>query len=140
MQFLEKTEFESLIKAYDLEQLTAGEDSLLDLSELAAIHEMQSYLIDRYDVAAIFEVEEDEDKHPLIKMYLIDMVLYHLHSRLARRDMPLHRENRYNIALQWLRSVAEGELNPNLPIRKDDEDKDIMNFRMGSNPRFKSDY
>lgn len=139
MQFLIKTDFESLMKVYDLEQLTAGDDTLLDLSELAAIHEMQSYLVDRYNVADIFVPPTGTEKHPLIKMYLIDMVLYHLHSRIARRDMPQHRENRYNIALQWLRSVAEGELNPNLPLRIDDE-KEVMNFRMGSNPRFKSDY
>jgi phage gp36-like protein len=86
------------------------------------------------------EYQAGDTRNPTILMYVIDIVLYHLHCRLNPRQVPEIRVSRYQAAIDYLKDVAEGVVTPNVPIRKDDEDKDIMNFRMGSNPRFKSDY
>ena len=47
--------------------------------------------------------------------YTIDIALYHLHSRIAPRNIPDLRVKRYDDAITWLRRAAKGEITPNLP-------------------------
>lgn len=86
------------------------------------------------------EFKAGDTRNPTVLMYTIDIALYHVHTRLNPRQIPEIRVNRYQAAIDYLKDVAEGVVTPSVPIRKDNEDKDIMNFRMGSNQRFKSDY
>jgi len=41
--------------------------------------------------------------------YLIDIVLYHLHSRISPRNIPELRVKRYDDAIAWLKQCAKGE-------------------------------
>lgn len=41
--------------------------------------------------------------------YLIDVVLYHLHSRISPRNIPELRVKRYDDAIAWLKQCAKGE-------------------------------
>ena len=41
-------------------------------------------------------------------MYLIDIVLYHLHCRIAPQNIPELRQNRYDDAKAFLMDVAKG--------------------------------
>jgi hypothetical protein len=41
--------------------------------------------------------------------YLIDIILYHLHSRIAPRNIPELRVKRYDDAIAWLKQCAKGE-------------------------------
>jgi len=72
-----------------------------------------------------------------IKMFLIDITLYHLHSRLKPRNIPSHRVVRYDGAsptqsggaIGWLKRVSKDELNPNLPLLAgDDGSQDRIQF------------
>jgi hypothetical protein len=49
-------------------------------------------------------------------LYLCDLVLYHLHARIAPRNIPELRVKRYDDAIEWLRMCAEGSVTPNLPL------------------------
>jgi hypothetical protein len=51
-------------------------------------------------------------------LYLIDMTLYHVHSRIAPRNIPDLRVKRYDDAINWLKMCAKGEITPNLPLIK----------------------
>lgn len=51
-------------------------------------------------------------------LYLCDVVLYHLHTRIAPRNIPDLRVKRYDDAIAWLRMCAEGNVTPNLPLLK----------------------
>jgi hypothetical protein len=88
--------------------------STLDGAELAAIEQMSGYLRARFDVAATFSAAGTA-RNPLIIMYLIDLIIYHLHSNTATRVMPKAREDRFNAAITWLTGVNGGSLIPNLP-------------------------
>ena len=46
----------------------------------------------------------------------IDICLYHLHSRIAPRNIPELRVKRYDDSISWLRMCAEGGITPNLPV------------------------
>ena len=41
--------------------------------------------------------------------YMIDIVLYHLHSRIAPHNIPDLRVKRYDDAIKWLKDCAKGD-------------------------------
>lgn len=55
------------------------------------------------------------DRNPFVLLYLVDLTLYHLHSKDAARAIPKVREDRYQDALDWLKGVAEGVIDADLP-------------------------
>lgn len=125
MNFIIKTDLLSLIDLITLDTITNNNDSLLDEAELKAIEEMSSYLNVRYKVVDIFD--NTISKNPLIVMYLSDILLYHLHSRISPDNIPELRLNRYNNAKEWLEKVADGFIDPLLP-HKDETEKIPLRF------------
>ena len=67
--------------------------------------------------------EQGDNRNQQIVMYLMDITLYHLHSRINPRNTPDLRKERYdgNIANQsggaigWLKRVASGDITADLP-------------------------
>jgi len=51
-----------------------------------------------------------------IVMRMIDLTLYHLHSRINPRNIPEFRIARRDEAIAWLRDISKGTVTPNLPI------------------------
>lgn len=51
-------------------------------------------------------------------MYFIDITLYHVHTRIAPRNIPDIRVKRYDDAIAWLKMCANGDVTPNLPVIK----------------------
>jgi len=49
-------------------------------------------------------------------LYTCDIVLYHLHARIAPRNIPELRVKRYDDSIAWLKMCAEGAITPNLPL------------------------
>jgi hypothetical protein len=47
---------------------------------------------------------------------IIDIALYHIHSRIAPRNIPELRILRYQAAVEWLTKCNSGDISPNLPI------------------------
>lgn len=64
-----------------------------------------------------------DNRNQQIVMYLIDITLYHLHSRINPRNVPDLRKQRYNGdspndaggAIGWLKRVGKGEVTADLP-------------------------
>lgn len=132
MPFLEEDDYKVQIRDFELEELTGYTNGIRLKSETAAQAEMESYLRDRYKVEDIFS-DAGDDRNPLIVMYLIDMALYHLFSAITPRQVPQIRMDRYDAAINWLKAVASGKLNPALPLREDDNGNTIGTTVFGSN-------
>lgn len=115
MIFLNIEDFKTQIQEDNLDQITSNDYSILYDAERKAIEEMQSYLALRYDVANIFNRTAAE-RNALIIMYCVDILLYHVHSRINPRKVPDLRGIRYEAAIAWLTKVAKGLLAPNLPL------------------------
>lgn len=49
-------------------------------------------------------------------LYLIDLALYHIHSRIAPRNIPDLRIKRYDDAIKWLRMAANGDVTITIPV------------------------
>jgi phage gp36-like protein len=108
-------------------------ETSLDVAELGAIEQMTSYLKTRYDTALTFSAA-GASRNPLIIMYMIDIILYNLHSNTASRVVPKSREDRFNAAITWLTSVNAGTLIPSLPSLEANNPDPI--FRFGSDCRY----
>lgn len=130
MIFLTEADFTEYQVRTEVLSVLKISDSSLDAAELAAQEQMTSYLRTRFDVANIFNTTTS-DRNPLIIMYMIDLVLYHLHSNIAGRAIPKEREERYKAAIHWLDKVNMGDLIPSLP-QLDSTTPDPI-YRFGSN-------
>ncbi|MBK6611856.1 MAG: DUF1320 family protein [Sphingobacteriales bacterium] len=75
--------------------------------------------------------EQRDPRHPSVVMFLIDMVLYHLHSRISPRNVPDIRAERYDAAITWLKMIAKEQINPALPKPQNNEKQYII---YGANP------
>jgi len=83
-----------------------------------------------------------DTRDPQLKMYTVDMTLYHLHSRIAPRQMSEVRARRYDAAKMWLKAVSRGDLSANLPLvaRAEDGTPDgLQRFSFGSETPFNYD-
>ena len=133
MAFLIEDDYKLQVRDYELDDITGYTEAIRLQSELAAQAEMESYLRDRYNVGIIFSKTADE-RNPLIVLYMIDIDLYHLFSSVAPRNVPQIRMDRYDAAVAWLKMVAKGQLNPDLPVNNDADGKRIDSI-VGSNTK-----
>ena len=106
-------------------------------AELMAQSQMEESLNGRYKVGEIFSAT-GEDRNPIVMMYMIDLTLYHLHSKSATRMIPKIRLDRFDAAKEWLKLVRGGDLNPDLPLL--DEDTAKYFIRLGCNKKRSSDW
>lgn len=122
MAFLTDNDFKDQVKDDILATLVNNNAALLRTNaEQKAEAQMRSRLASQYDVNAIFAASGVARNSEII-MYYIDMVLYHLHSRMNPGQVPQLRIDRYNEALTWLDKMASGEYKASLPVVDADSD------------------
>jgi len=135
MTFLTPKDFDAQIREDQLMTILGDDPTLLDEIELAVISEAESYLRQRYLVSQVFAAT-DANRFPILVLYLVDMVLYHLHSRINPRKVPDLREKRYDMAIHWLQEVAKGRISPDLP----ESCKTADDIRWGSNRKLGNEW
>lgn len=69
--------------------------------------------------------------------YMIDITLYHIHSRVAPRNIPDIRVKRYDDAIKWLKMCLMGDITPNLLLKTP---RSGTRIRIGSNPKNQNNY
>ncbi len=114
MSFLTPDDYGLQIRQELRDLVTDGSSTLLEDAGLAAQVEMESYLRGRYDLDAVFSAT-GADRNRQVVMYLVDMALYHLHSRQNPRNVPQIRQDRYDQVISWLKMARKGELSVGLP-------------------------
>ena len=76
-----------------------------------------NYIVDGNTDIQLASVWSDTDnRDQQMVMYFADITLYHLHARIAPRNIPELRIARYEAAIEWLKMCARGEVTPNLPL------------------------
>jgi phage gp36-like protein len=73
-------------------------------------------------------------RNPFVIMKLVDITLYHLHSKDSSRLISKVREDRYQDAQDWLKLVAKGEIDANLPQKAQDDPTVSSEIRFNSHP------
>lgn len=114
MAFLIDDDYKDQIKDAILNAILEGSTSTRTKAELKAQEQITAALNVRFDAAAVFAATGDS-RNAMVIMVMIDLSVYHLHSRISPGQVPQLRADRYQDALDWLKSVASGKLEPSLP-------------------------
>jgi hypothetical protein len=68
---------------------------------------------------------------------VFDICLFHLHSRIAPRNIPALRDNRYKMAIDWLVMAGQGQITADIPLLQPKRDGRI---RWGGQVKRINDY
>ena len=119
--FLSIKELKTAIYRYQANEIAENDNDVLLINISAAEQEVRSYLAGRYDAEAIFAARGAARNQLVLELTKNIAVWYII--RLSGVDL-IYRQakERYDAAINWLNSVADGKLNPDLPIRDDDDD------------------
>jgi hypothetical protein len=80
-----------------------------------------------------------DNRNAQVVNYMVDIVLYHIHSRIAPKNIPDLRVKRYDDAISWLKNCAKGDwITASIPLI---QPKQGMRSRWGSRiPKQNNDY
>jgi len=112
--FITDTDIQKAMKRIDLNAITRNDPAIIQFAIDAAISEMKSYLVDRFDTDTIFAAL-NTDRHPLLVIFAADIAIYNF----IENDIPGidHKDRlaRYQRAIDWLKQVQKGNIMPDLP-------------------------
>jgi len=78
-----------------------------------------------------------DDRNIQSIMYVVDISLYHLLTRIAPRNIPQHRIDRYTMAIDWLKKIGRGEITVSLTLLQPESGSRIV---WGSDSKDNLDY
>jgi phage gp36-like protein len=141
MTFVNEEDYKIVIKQDVLGKVIQAEPIILYDAERAAQSEIESYLRSRFDVATIFG-QVGSARNALLVLYFVDVVLYHVHSRINPNQIPELRVIRYQRVIDWLRDVMKGNITPDLPTLPPEEGSTANNTAIlyGSKPKRNNDF
>jgi phage gp36-like protein len=136
MAYLQNTDYNLLIQDANLQQIISANEAIRTQANILAESEARSYLIQKYDFDAEV-VKTGLDRDPQLLQCILDIALYHLHTRISPRNIPELRETRYDNAIMWLKMCATGQVTPKLTIISPAQG---MRIRYGGNPKNTNQY
>lgn len=92
--------------------------------------------------------EEKDERNSKLVDVTIDVLLYHIHSRISPRNIPDLRRLRYDGddpaqrggAIGWLKSVQKGTITPNLPVTDNsDQTGHRISWGISDSSKYKKD-
>lgn len=138
--FLTDADYKQLITPDDLDVVQQADTTVRESAETAAIEYFSGYLRGRYDVVTLF-ARTGTARDPVLIQFLIDAVLYTLHSSLPGNMMPEIRKERKDELDKWLLNVQKGTTQPDFPTLITDTSSDAGNpVKFGSNSKLKSNW
>ncbi|MFV0378336.1 MAG: phage protein Gp36 family protein [Mangrovibacterium sp.] len=138
-RFIAQEDYDMLIKQEIIKLLTAPIEwynaAKLVRAENTAIDQIKNRIGKRYDCSLIFtppagEPEGADTRDQWMVTITIDIALYHLYSQTGMRDIPEHRANRYQDAIDWLKDVGNGTTSANLPELTDESGEVVSDVRI----------
>lgn len=114
MAFLTDDDYKMHIKDEVLATIMGAQAVVRTKAERSAQSQLTSVLNLRYDVPNIFN-QTGDSRNAEIVMYMCDLSVYHMHSRLTPGQVPDNVKERYQDALNWIKMVSGGKLEPDLP-------------------------
>jgi phage gp36-like protein len=140
--FLSKEELGSTIYDYQVDQITEGNDDLVDMAIAAAVEEIGGYLSGSslYDVAAIMAATGGS-RNALLLAFAKTIAKWHL-VELCNADVIYEQaKERYDRAIAWLTKLSKGTVAlSSLPVVSiDDEETETDTYGFGSRTKFTHD-
>jgi hypothetical protein len=146
-RFISEADYAMQIKQEIIKLLTSPTDWYLSAklvrAEQTAIAQIKNRIGKRYDCAMIFAPllppvvgenpgEQIDTRDAWIVTITIDIALYHLYSQTGMKDIPEHRAQRYQDAVDWLKDVGNGTTPTDLPVVIDTDGNEYAETRIWS--------
>jgi len=112
--YLTIQDYRTLITDDDREVVEQADTIVRTNAEKAAIEYFKGYLRSRYNVDALFALT-GEDRNAALLLFVMDEVLYTLHSSLPGNLMPEIRQLRKDAVDKWLMDIQKGFTQPDFP-------------------------
>ena len=134
MRFITEPDYAMQVKSEVIRILTSPTDWYLSAklirAEQTAIAQIKNRIGKRYDCTLIFAPlpppadgenpgDQADTRDAWIVTIAIDIALYHLYSQTGMKDIPEHRAQRYQDAVDWLKDVGNGTTTADLPAMAD---------------------
>lgn len=134
--FIEVTDFSSIVDTKSLDVIMQSEETNLDKAITQAIEEASGYLRSRYDVEATFAATGTARNSKLV-LIIADIALYNLIAWLPAKLASEIRTLRYEYAINWLKDVQKGIIQPNLPLAGSatGEEEEYQTIQWGSSEK-----
>lgn len=139
-RFIQQSDYAMQIKQEIIRLLTDTDfynSAKLKRAEDTAIAQIRNRIGKRYNCGIIFS---GTNRDEWIVTITIDIALYHLYSQTGMKDIPEHRANRYQDAIDWLKDVGNGttptDLPPIINEQGDEYSEVIINSRPPENHRW----
>lgn len=149
MPFLEIAEMKSAVYAYQLSQISEGDDTIILIGIETAIEEVRSYLTANnqhrfrdgrllYDTEQIFN-DTGSNRNPLLLAVCKTIAEWWI-TQLCNADIIYQQlKERYDRATAWLKQLADGTVNLSSLPQLDPETENnpaAATFTYGSRPKF----
>lgn len=144
--FLKQTDLPATMYGYQIEQITEGDDTIVEMALAAAEEEVRSYLTGnnmrewddgrlRYDADAILKATGD-DRNPLILKHALTIAKWWIVD-LCNADVIYEQvKERYDRSVEWLNKLSKGQINLSSLPQLDVEETDRQPFSFGSRKKF----
>ena len=147
-RFILQSDYGMQVKAEIIRLITANTAdwyiaAKLIRAEQTAIAQIRNRIGKRYDCSMIFQPLQEpatgegtqiDNRDQWIVTITIDIALYHLYSQTGMKDIPEHRANRYQDAIDWLKDVGNGTTPTDLPPLIDDDGEEYSEVVINSRP------
>jgi len=114
MAFISKTDLFAQILPDELDEITRGDDTLVEAMIVASLSEIETYLHINYNTAEIF-AETGADRYQLLVRLASDITIWHLIASGQPGQNYDDRYRRYKNAIEWLKMAAKTTNLPELP-------------------------
>jgi len=139
MAFLTKDELKTKSHIEIIDAITRSDDAIIDMIISESISYMKGYLNARYDVEAVFGASGN-DRDPVVLKILKAIVIYEIYASNNPQMMTQVIKDNNDRAIKWLEKVQQTEINPDLPLKKDEDNNDLLTAKFGSNERRENHY
>lgn len=112
--YLSNEEMKTHLYQEDVDVISGGDDALMTAAIDAATQEAKGYL-SAYDREVIFAAS-GETRNMLLLMFVKDIAAWHFLVICNAGTEYKIRQDRYERAIAWLKSVQKGDVTPDLPI------------------------
>lgn len=132
--FLTNEEMKTHLYAENVNVIQRNDDTILTAAIQGAMVEAKGYL-KAYDLEKVFGATGD-GRNPLLLIWVKDIATWHfLVLCNAGHELKL-RQDRYDRAIAWLRGVQKGDIDPDLPVKEDENGENGAGIiKFGSNPK-----
>lgn len=120
-RFLKDTDYfqvkQEILKLLDGSTAELSSNYKLLQAENAAIAQIKKRLSGRVDLEKVLapNTTGPDLRDSFMVMTTVDITLYHLYSQTGNKDVPVHRKERYQDAVDFLKDAGSGEIPTDLP-------------------------